>query len=670
MAVQGEKVFLSVLLWCTLSFLSVRGDMLLRSVGFSQPATSNVALTNHVLKSLRGVRSTGRCLAHCLPSPLCVAVNYKEAAGTCELSTSRKDEYPDDLVSEVGWQYYEKVLPVVENLFSIPMDSYLQTTAKMPTLEPTTKTPTTEMPTTTEIPTTTRMFTTEMSMTTEIPTTTRMFTTEMSMTTEIPTTTRMFTTEMSMTTEIPTTEMLMTTEETTTEAPTTVHVTTEKPPVDCWDIHSSSPTSPSGEYAVYPKAWENQLLKVYCDMTTDLGGWTRRLDSSQNFYLDWNSYKVGFGAIGGSFWLGNDALNVLTSQGAYQLRIELESYDSVKTFVKYGYVSVADEARNYRLNVTSFYGSYTADDALSADSGQAFTTKDVDNDNDGDRQCAQALQSAWWFGSCGYCHLNGPYQGSASVPSRGVGLIWGPWLGYYESLKFTEMKIRPISAQPIPKDCWDLYQSGHSSSGVYTIYVTGRPEGLTVLCDMEFDGGGWTTIQKREIGDLDFYRGWADYKAGFGTVDTESDFWLGLDDIHLLTNQDSYQIRIIFVSWGNIFGYARYSEFRINNEADNYRLTIGGYAGNAGDSLITYHNGMPWSTLDRDNDKDARQCAQVMRGAWWYNNCQTSNLNGPYVEYPGYLSTNGQGIIWSSWPGQDDSLAKVQMKIRPTNIGY
>ena len=82
------------------------------------------------------------------------------------------------------------------------------------------------------------------------------------------------------------------------------------------------------------------------------------------------------------------------------------------------------------------------------------------------------------------------------------------------------------------KNCAELYKSGKTRSGVYTIDPDGSGA-FDVFCDQTTADGGWTVFQKRMDGSVDFYRGWADYKRGFGNLDGE--FWLGLDKIHRLT---------------------------------------------------------------------------------------------------------------------------------------
>ena len=62
------------------------------------------------------------------------------------------------------------------------------------------------------------------------------------------------------------------------------------------------------------------------------------------------------------------------------------------------------------------------------------------------------------------------------------------------------------------------------------------------LCDTVTDGGGWIVIQRRSKGDVDFYRGWEEYKNGFGNL--RGDFWLGNRHIHRITSSGSYELRV------------------------------------------------------------------------------------------------------------------------------
>ena len=132
------------------------------------------------------------------------------------------------------------------------------------------------------------------------------------------------------------------------------------------------------------------------------------------------------------------------------------------------------------------------------------------------------------------------------------------------------------------KSCAELLRDGWNSSGVYTINPDGGSS-IQVLCDMTTEGGGWTIFQKRLDGSVNFYRGWESYKNGFGSLSGE--FWLGNDNIHRLTDSEDVILRVDLEDFEGNITYAEYTTFRVADEADKYRLLIGGYKGTAGDSM-------------------------------------------------------------------------------------
>ena len=75
------------------------------------------------------------------------------------------------------------------------------------------------------------------------------------------------------------------------------------------------------------------------------------------------------------------------------------------------------------------------------------------------------------------------------------------------------------------------------------------------------------------------------------------------------------------------------------------------------------HNGMQFSTIDRDNDKyPGYSCATHYKGGWWFNWCMRSHLNGPYSSTASVDLQ--QGIIWNRWRGGYYSLKEAAMMIR------
>ena len=210
----------------------------------------------------------------------------------------------------------------------------------------------------------------------------------------------------------------------------------------------------------------------------------------------------------------------------------------------------------------------------------------------------------------------------------------------------------------IPQDCSDLLKSGYTQNRVYSINPDGRGS-FNVYCDMSTDGGGWTVFQRRRDGSVDFYRGWNDYKSGFGQLTAE--FWLGNDKIHRLTAARPSTLRVELEDWIGVRVYAKYGKFNIGDEQAKYRLEVGSYSGTAGDSTIQ-HNNMAFSTKDRDNDIWSSNCAVSFTGAWWYSACHSSNLNGKYL---GRKSDN-RGARWGSFRSSL-SLKFTEMKLRPSS---
>ncbi|XP_073897437.1 fibrinogen alpha chain [Castor canadensis] len=233
------------------------------------------------------------------------------------------------------------------------------------------------------------------------------------------------------------------------------------------------------------------------------------------------------------------------------------------------------------------------------------------------------------------------------------------------------------------RDCDDVLQTHPSGaqSGIFNIKLPGSSKIFSVYCDQETSLGGWLLIQQRMDGSLNFNRTWQDYKRGFGSLNEkgQGEFWLGNDYLHLLTLRGSV-LRVELEDWAGIMAYAEY-HFRVSSEAEGYALEVSSYKGTAGDALMegsveegteyTSHNGLKFSTFDRDTDQWEENCAEVYGGGWWYNNCQAANLNGIY--YPGgtYDPRNNSpyeienGVVWIPFRGADYSLRAVRMKIRP-----
>ncbi|KTF87995.1 hypothetical protein cypCar_00015772 [Cyprinus carpio] len=213
---------------------------------------------------------------------------------------------------------------------------------------------------------------------------------------------------------------------------------------------------------------------------------------------------------------------------------------------------------------------------------------------------------------------------------------------------------------PIPvvsgKECEDIIRKGGEESQMYLI----RPDPLSmpykVFCDQTSKKGG--------------------------------EYWLGNDRISQLTKMGPTELLVEMEDWSGSKVYAQYEQFTVQGEATNYILAAGRYSGTAGNTFLdgatelfgenrtmTIHNGMMFSTYDRDNDKwipgdSSKQCSREDGGGWWYNRCHSCNPNGRYYwggSYTKYMAKHGtdDGIVWMNWKGSWYSLKSISMKIRP-----
>ncbi|XP_056003548.1 fibrinogen-like protein A [Ostrea edulis] len=221
-----------------------------------------------------------------------------------------------------------------------------------------------------------------------------------------------------------------------------------------------------------------------------------------------------------------------------------------------------------------------------------------------------------------------------------------------------------------PEDCQELFGGGETTSGVYTIRPPGDRRLVTVYCDMATSGGGWTVIQNRVNGTMNFNRSWEEYRTGFG--DAFTSYWIGNAIIHQFTKESSASL---YISVTNVDGtslYIIYDNFSILGEGNQYSLNItGAYSGSldgipqgriqdhwvsVGSEFIRWNiagaysgsmgqcggdsirnatvrgiiNGMKFTTYDQDNDYYTKNCAIRWGGGWWFNDCTDVFLNGLY----------------------------------------
>ena len=220
----------------------------------------------------------------------------------------------------------------------------------------------------------------------------------------------------------------------------------------------------------------------------------------------------------------------------------------------------------------------------------------------------------------------------------------------------------PSSNGPIENCCCLGYNNNNNnvkSSGVFIIanFCGVKCSNTRVYCDTISGGGGWTVIQRRRDGSVDFHtRDWVEYEDGFGNLNGE--FWIELSSIYCLTSQGNWELRIDYQLKNGTKSYLHYNKFAVGSPEDQYPLNISGF-----DSIgltdpfevLGSLNGLKFSSRDRDNDLHSSANCGLRYGGFWYNKCGGLEIHdvGPKDSSTLYLN--------SKW----HATTLVEMKVKP-----
>ncbi|XP_058120075.1 angiopoietin-1-like [Anopheles ziemanni] len=118
--------------------------------------------------------------------------------------------------------------------------------------------------------------------------------------------------------------------------------------------------------------------------------------------------------------------------------------------------------------------------------------------------------------------------------------------------------------------------TGESGTHLFRLWKNSKP--FEVFCEQNKFNGSWIVIQHRFDGSVDFYRNWTECRNGFGNVDGE--FWLGLEYVHQITKNRPHELLVEMKDFDGNYGYAKYGEFEVGSESEQFKLTKTDESGN------------------------------------------------------------------------------------------
>eukprot|EP00794_Sanderia_malayensis_P017984 gene17984-19781_t len=383
--------------------------------------------------------------------------------------------------------------------------------------------------------------------------------------------------------------------------------------------------------------------------------------------------------------------------------------DANKVYAYYSTFEIGSESDGYRLKIDGYSGN--AGNSLANENNMKFTTPDRDNDKNGNNNCAVTYKSGWWFKDCFRTNLNNPYPTSPTGTGNPWYMSWPVfisvlWVSYIEG-HILRLPCKEVGEFTITKDNFELQGSVVATFTNLQDFECEDKCRLNPKCksiNMEKEGSKSCQLNSVSTGEkipggnaLVAKTGWVykttDYNSTLIGENCQllkpCPFYQVCRDLcscqgyECLTPKDCMDIQKRNATTNSVYGilpdasptmpmqhrevankvYAYYSTFEIGSKSDGYRLKIGGYSGNSGDSLA-FHNGMKFTTPDRDNDKFVDgNCAVYYKSGWWFKDCYRANLNNPYPTSP-----TGTGNDWyMSWHKikyQYGNIVFSEMKLR------